>query len=173
MKNKKLFWPIVILSVVIIIESIVFLSKKTNLEKPTAVDEVASEEKVSFSWENDGKPVLLMTANEEIAIDALDLYIGYKELAVSAVSNLNELPEPSFSKISEDSSLVVLNYLISEVEGFKMLPGQVIRVVDLDLTLNSELTGELFIDPKTLVVETETSKVLPYKSESLMINSTL
>lgn len=172
MKNKKLFWPIGILCVIVIAVSIMSLSQKTDLNK-APVDEVVPEAKVSFTWENEEKPVLLMKANEEIAIDAIDLYIGYKGLVVDAVTNLNELPEASFSTISTDTSLVVLNYLISEVEGFKMSPGQVLRIVDLDVILDSDQSGELSIDPKTLVVETEISKVLPYTSENLMINSTL
>ncbi|HPR99572.1 MAG TPA: hypothetical protein PLU63_01975 [Candidatus Woesebacteria bacterium] len=128
---------------------------------------------VSFSWQKGEKPVLLMTASEEVSIGAIDLYIGYKNVEVIRASNLSELPEPAFLKVSSDNSLVVLNYLISEDEGFKIYPGQSIRVVELDVSSEMMDGAEVFIDEETNVVDNDTMKGLPYKSESLMFNSSL
>jgi hypothetical protein len=180
MKNK-LFWPIIIVAIVIMAESVLLLSgnqlKTTKTEVVTDIvptEEVKNVEAVSFEWMyEEGKATLAMTANKKIAVDAIDLYIGYKDVTVNSVKNLNELPKPSFSKISSENSLVVMNYLINEAEGLIMMPGQIIQVTELDLKVNSEDVGELTIDSKTQVVENGTAKVLPFNSKKLIINSTL
>ena len=178
--NNKLFWPVVLIAVVIIVESVMLLTGKqnqivnevTNTVVPTV--EVV-EDVVSFDWQNEtvGKAVLVMKANKALSIDALDLYIAYKNMKVKSVKNLDELTKPTFSKISTEKSLVVMNYLIPEPEGFKMSAGQSVRIAELDITANSTGSAELSIDSKTQVVENGTSKVLPFNSKNLIINSTL
>jgi len=180
MKNK-LFWPIVLISIVIIVESVLLLSsnqtrktKVASAEITPPVEEVKVAEVLSFDWQGEvGKSVLIMTAKKAVAIDAIDLYIGYKNIKVNSVKNLEELPEPSFSKISADKSLVVMNYLISEAEGFKMQEGQSVKIVELGFTLNSTESAEFLIDAKTQVVENGSAKVLPFSSKNLIVNSTL
>src|SRR5574344_1686582 len=98
----------------------------------------------------------MMTSSEEISIGAIDLYIGYKNVEVIGVNNMGELPEPAFSKVSQDNSLIVLNYLISEDDGCKILPGQSVRVVELDSSSQVDDDNELFIDQETNVVDNET-----------------
>jgi hypothetical protein len=174
MKNK-LFWPIVLVAVVVIIESVLLLSSKEQQKREsvmvnTVTPTTAVEEKVvDFSWLNEsGKVTLIMKANRTIAIDAIDLYVAYTGGEVASVTNLGDLPKPSFQKISKDNSLVVLNYLISATEGLKLTAGQEIKVI--------QLTGketQLSIDSKTQVVENGTAKVLPFNSQNLIINSTL
>ena len=169
MKNK-LFWPIVLVSVVIIIESVLLLSNNSKkavvvTEKTTPVQQVVKkvEPVVSFSWVDvNGKTVLEMSAKRAVAIDAIDLYISYKDIKVNSVVNVGDLPKPSFSKISTEKSLVVMNYLIPEAQGFKMAAGQIIKVAELDLTILNAETAKFSIDPKTQVVENGTAKVLPY-----------
>lgn len=181
MKNNKLFWPIIIVAIVIMVESVLLLSnnqskknENSNQVKILPTQEVNSEEIVSFDWlQEKGKAILVMKANKEVAIDAIDLYIGYKDVKVNSIKNLGNLPKPSFSKVSTEKSLVVMNYLISAAEGFKVMPEQYIRVAELELsTINTE-SAELFIDTKTQVVENGTAKVLPFSSKNLIINSTL
>lgn len=176
MKNKKYFIPIVLLSIAVIAVSIFSLSSKkssevVNFDSPSI--EVEENNVITFSWQQAEKPVLVMTASEEVAIGAIDLYVGYKNVDVAGVTNMGELPEPAFSKVNSDNSLVVLNYLISEDDGFKISPGQSVNVLELDLSSEMVDGAELFIDNKTNVVDNETVKGLTYKSENLMINSTL
>ena len=180
MKNK-LFWPIIIVAIVIMVESVLLLSNSqgknnvnSNQTKVLPTQEIKSEDVVSFDWlREEGKAILVMKANKEIAIDAIDLYIGFKDIKVTAIKNLGVLPKPSFSKISTEKSLVVMNYLISETDGFKVLPNQYIKVAEMELNSITSESAELFIDTKTQVVENGTAKVLPFSSKNLIVNSTL
>lgn len=176
MKNKNLL-PIIFLSFVVIVVSLFSMTSLKNktpiLENLTEIKDDQKGEIITFSWENIEKPVLVMTASEEVSIGAIDLYIGYKNVEITGVTNLGELPEPAFSRVSKGNSLVVLNYLISEDDGFKILPGQSLRVVELDILPQVDQGYELFIDQETNVVDNETVKGLTYKSENLIINSIL
>lgn len=177
MKNK-LFWPIILVAVVVIIESVMLFTnnkptlknvvKDTSDVKPT---EVIRNDKLSFYWVNSEKPVLMLKANDSVAIDAIDLYIGYKDGEVISVNNLSDLPKPSFQKISKDKSLVILNYLISAADGLKLEKGQEIKVLQLEVKNSAAL--KLSIDQKTQVVENGSAKVLPFNSKNLIINSSL
>lgn len=178
--NNKLFWPVVLIAVVIIVESMLLLTGGQNIKTKTITNTVVPTAEViadvvNFEWQNEtaGKVVLVMKANKTISIDALDLYIAYKNVKVKSVKNLGELPKPTFSKVSTEKSLVVMNYLIPEPEGFKMSEGQSVRITELDVAANSTGVAELSIDAKTQVVENGTSKVLPFNSKNLIINSTL
>lgn len=181
MKNK-LFWPIILISVVIIVESIMLLSgnnkvqvKETeNMVEVTPSEEVEKEVVINFEFQNvEGKTVLVMKAEKEVAVDAIDLYIAYKGMKIGEVKNLGELPKPTFFKVSQEKSLVVFNYLISESEGYKLAAGQEVKVAEINYTLSSTEDAVLSIDPKTQVVETGSAKVLPFSSQNLIINSTL
>lgn len=177
MKNK-LFWPIVLVTVVIIVESVMlFTNNKPTLKsvdkdipevKPT---EIIKKDELSFYWVNSEKPVLMLKANDSVAIDAIDLYINYQNGEVINVNNLGDLPKPSFQKISKDKSLVVLNYLISAADGLKLEKGQEVKVLQLEVKNTADL--KLTIDGKTQVVENGSAKVLPFNSEDLIINSSL
>lgn len=179
MKNK-LFWPIAIIAIIIIIESLLLLTNRQigkqeiNPVNIIPSEETMAEDDISFSWLNDeaGGPVLVMTANKGVAIDAIDLYIAYKGTKVNSVKNLDELPKPSFSKVSTEKSLVVMNYLISEALGFSMETGQSVKVAQLNITADPVEATELSVDPKTQVVENGTAMVLPFNSENLIINGT-
>lgn len=173
MKNK-LFWPIVLISIVIIVESVLLLTRNrvktpsisiNNGDKtPTTIEEKKPEAVLAFSWTTkDGKTVLEMKADRDVAIDAIDLYVSYKDVKINSVTNVGDLPKPTFSKVSEDKSLIVMNYLISAPEGFKMTAGQTVGLVLIDSTAVTSDTAQFSIDPsKTKVVENGTSKVLPY-----------
>ncbi|MFA5026158.1 MAG: hypothetical protein WC503_06660 [Candidatus Shapirobacteria bacterium] len=183
MKNK-LFWPIIVISIIIIVESIVLISRnqanKTALTNNVEVNVTPNEEvkKVadvfSFEWlYESGKATLTLTANQTVSIDAIDLYIGYKNVKVDSVKNLEELPKPSFTKISTEKSLVVMNYLISEADGFKITAGQNVKIAELEISPDADGGAELTIDKGTLVVENGTAKVLPFSSRNLIINGAL
>ncbi|MBU1117420.1 hypothetical protein KKD37_00485 [Patescibacteria group bacterium] len=179
MKNK-LFWPIVLVTVVIIIESVLLLTGGVknkavvpNNDMSGSVEEEKMADAVSFEWENGEKAVLMMTANEEVSLDALDLYVGYKNATVDKMTSFDDLTKATFSKVSEDKSLLVVNYLVSEADGFKMVPGQSVKLIEVELSPVSTGSMELFIDDKTQVVENGSAKVLPFNSQNLIVNSTL
>lgn len=135
--------------------------------------EVRKEAVVAFNWVETGKNkvVLEMTAKQKAAIDAIDLYIGYKNMKVNSATNAGELVKPTFSKISTEKSLVVMNYLISETGGLVLEAGQKVKVVELEVSPKSSGSPELFVDGKTQVVENGSAKVLPFNSQNLIINS--
>ena len=176
MINKNLL-PIIFLSFVVIVVSLFSMTSLKNktpmLENLAEIKDDQKGEIITFSWENIEKPVLVITASEEVSIGAIDLYIGYKNVEITGVTNLGELPEPAFSKVSQDNSLVVLNYLISEDDGFKILPGQSVKVIELNISPEMTSEAEIFIDKETNIVDNNTIKGLPYKSENLIINSVL
>jgi len=169
MKNK-LFWPIVIISLVIIVESILLISNNKSKNQvvveeqtPVVSEVVKAEPVIEFTWIDEGsKKILEMRTKKTVAIDAIDLYISYKGATINSADNVGDLPKPSFSKISTEKSLVVMNYLISEAEGFSIASDQVVRVAELDITPLEGVSPELSIDSKTQVVENGTAKVLPY-----------
>ena len=164
----------------IIVESIMLLSgasKKTEVENKVEVapiEEVKNEEALNFEFQKEeGKVILVMKAKKDMAIDAIDLYIGYKGVKIGEVNNLDELPKPTFSKVSLEKSLVVFNYLISESDGFLVSQGQEVKIAEINYILKSGENAEFLIDSKTQVVETGTAKVLPFSSQNLIVNSTL
>jgi len=174
--KNKYFLPTVLLSIVVIAVSVFSISKRkdfTIIEKVPSSNEEVGESVISFSWREGERPVLLMSASEEVSIGAIDLYIGYRNSSVSAVTNMGQLPEPAFLRISSDSSLVVLNYLITADDGFKIFPGQSVEVVQLDVLSEIPDGAELFIDQETNIVDNDTVRGLTYKSENLIINSSL
>ncbi len=175
MKNKN-FLPIIFLSFVVIAVSLFSMTSLKDRAYNGNLIEVKDNQKdeiITFYWERAEKPILMMKANEEVSIGAIDLYIGYKNIEISGATNLGELPEPTFSKVSQDNSLIVLNYLISEDEGFKIIPGQSVKVIELNISPEMTSEAEIFIDKETNIVDNNTIKGLPYKSENLIINSVL
>lgn len=170
MKNKNIL-PIVFLCFIVIAVSLFSMtSLKKNVSK-LVTDNNQQNEIITFYWEKGEKPILMMKASEEVAIGAIDLYVGYKNVEIANVANLGELPEPAFSKVSEKNSMVVLNYLISDELGFKVSPEKNIKLIELDISSEIIEGAELFIDQKTNIVDNNTIKGLPYKSENLIINS--
>jgi len=168
MKNKY-FLLIILVAVVIIIESLILLTGGVLPKKSPSAD--ITTEAVSFSWRNETQPVLLMKANKDLSLDAIDLYLAYSGVVVNSATNMGDLPKPSFMKVSTEKSLVVLNYLISEPEGLAMKQGQEIEVLSLDIK-EGVTDYEISVSPKTQVVENGTSKVLPFNNQSLIVKST-
>lgn len=173
-KMKKIFFlPIILLSTVVIAVSLFSISgqKEMTNNNERVVEPQLKEEIITFNWQEGEKPVLLMSASKEVSIGAIDLYIGYKGVDVVKVNNLSELPKPAFFKISEKNNLIVINYLISEDEGFKLSAGQSVRVMELELSSELVSGAQLVVDEKTNVVENDTVEMVPYKSENLIIKS--
>lgn len=179
MKNK-LFWPIILVAVVVIVESVILFTGGKVTPKNVVVNkdipevkptEIIKKSQLSFYWINSDKPILMLKADDTVSIDAIDLYISYKGGEVLSVKNLGDLPKPSFQKISKEKSLVVLNYLVSAADGLKLSAGQEIKVLELEVKNTNNL--KLSIDSKTQVVENGSAKVLPFNSQELIINSSL
>ena len=172
MKNNKLFWPIVLVAVIVIAESIIFLSKA---EQPVeqivseGIEEVTAspvpESVVRFFWnkKSDNEITLMIESQKDLALDARDLEIAYEGVKVSSVTNAGVLPDPTAPKISTENSVIVTHYLISDEDGFKLTQGENVEILNIRfIPLNGQLPVFSINRDKTLVVVSVTSKVLPY-----------
>lgn len=180
MKNNKLFWPIVLISIVVIVESVIFLSRTNKNNQslevvnttPTMVEKETigtvtpiSEADISFYWKEQGNHrVLMLVSKNDQSLGAIDLYVNYKGMEISNLKNAGVLPAPVFIKDSRDKFLIVANYLIVEKDGYKLTANKEIGIVEFDIKpLSPE--ASLSIDSKTNLVENSSAKVLPYLSK--------
>lgn len=175
MKNNKFFWPIVILAIVIIAESIMYFSssrqeavvEKTNevslTQTETGTSPEQDEGQLVFVWsqEKEGKRVLSMTAQKDLGIGAIDLYIGFKDMKVMAAKNSGELPAPTTLNVSENKGLIEAHYLISNAKGFSVESGKSVKILEITSS-STGVNPTIYVDKKTQVVENEAARVIPY-----------
>ena len=177
-KNKILLTLIPVLAIVIIIESVIFLSRPTKKIGPQLL-KVGSNIPVSLNWKADKEVVigrsdeviLNMTTEKDVAIDAVDLYIKY-DPALVTISDLSfdgDFVAPSFSKISQEKGLVVVNYLVSAPKGFNLKVGGGIDLARFKVNYISEGEVSFGIGEGTLVVENGSASVLPFSSDGLTV----
>lgn len=172
MKDKKLFWPIVIVAVIVIAESIVFLSKTSKNNQPVQGDNgveefvsPSSEPAVKFFWEmkDDNRVTLMMEAQKDLALDAIDLEISYEGVEVNSVENAGILPDSIGPNLNSDTSLIATHYFIEDADGFRLESGENVEVLNIDFTpLEGELPVFNINRDKSLVVDSTTSEALPY-----------
>jgi len=187
MKENTLKILIPLFAIVVIVESLMLVSKLVNkptLTQPETVsEEVETVYPLSLNWDsvlNEVKtgvttnlPLTLVSTKDE-AIDAIDLYVNYDPniVEVKDVVVGKGLPQPSFKKINAEKGMVVLNFLISDVGGFQLKAGQVAGLVDLKVNFVKEGIAEFTLGEASLVVENTSAKVLPFNNENLVINVT-
>lgn len=166
----------VVLSLVVLVESVLFLSKtnnktENNVEQvsPTVTvsetDSIVAKDKIiNFSWlqKSNNKMTLVLQSSEDVAVDAIDLEMAYEGVKVLSVVNAGVLPEPSKPIISRDKSLIVTHYLIDAMGGFKLNKNEKYELLDINYSLIERSEAKFTLEEKTLVVESVTSKVLPY-----------
>jgi len=176
--NRILKTLIPLVAVVIIIESVLLLSRPAIKIGPQTLKE-GSNTPVSLNWEANGETVmgkseevvLKMETEKEVAIDAVDLYIKY-DPALVTISDLSfdgDFVAPSFSKISQEKGLVVVNYLVSAPKGFNLKVGGGIDLARFKVNYISEGEVSFGIGEGTLVVENGSALVLPFNSDGLTV----
>jgi len=179
MEKKQIIKTLIPLAaVVIIIESVLLLSRSVGKIGPQTLKE-GSNILVSLNWEAKGEVetgkseevVLKMKAEKEVFIDAVDLYIKYDptQVTVSDVTFDNDFVKPSFSKISQEKGLVVVNYLVSAPKGFGLKIGAGVDLARLKVNYIAEGEVSFEVGEGTLVVENGSAKVLPFNSDSLIV----
>lgn len=166
MKNKN-FLLLILVAVVVILGSVFYISGN----KPNVSPEVALEA-VSFTWKEGESPVLMMKANRDLALDAVEIYLDYEGVVINSATNAGDLPTPSFIKVSTVKSQVVANYLISDPNGLVLKKDQSIAVLSLDIDQSSVGDNKISMNPQSQLVESKTSKVLPFNNQDLIIKST-
>ena len=171
MKNKS-FFLVVLIAVVVIIGSLFLISSKSKKDTGTIVKK-DTEAVATFKWQEGLSPALVMTANRDLALDAVEIYLDYEGAVINSVTNAEDLPAPSFMKVSTAKSQVVANYLISDPEGFVLKKDQSVTVLRLNIDETSIANGyKITMNPQSQLVESKSSKVLPFNNQDLIIKST-
>ena len=170
MKNKNFF--LVALVAIVIIAGSLFLISSSKSKTETEVKKVG-DEVATFEWQEGESPILMMKANRDLALDAVEVYLDYEGVVINSVTNAEDLPAPSFMKVSTAKSQVVANYLISDPEGLVLKKDQSVAILRLDIDQASTANGyKITMNPQSQIVESKSSKVLPFNNQDLIIKST-
>lgn len=195
--NKVVQFLVPIMAVVVLAESIMLISNLTNNKTanvpvvptvvPTAVTEASSSAvytvtvagNKAMKLNQSGTVEVSAVGNADESLDAVNVYLKYDPTAFD-VSNLTfdkKLGMPAFSKVSQTTSLVVANFLISAPAGLKVGSGQALSLMKFDVKpiktgdFNFEVnTGSDGSEAKTMFVENSTSKILPFTANKLTVN---
>lgn len=171
MKNNKLFWPVVILSLIVLIEGVIFMSRTQkqptpgNLQTTERIEpsEVKEEPVISFGWkQGTGLQTLTVTAQKEISLDGMDLYIDYKGVEKITVRERGSGQNMVYSGVDEDNSRVVVKYYVKATDGLKLDAGEMVELLDINYQPIQGQEASFSINPSSLVVENGTVKTLPY-----------
>lgn len=203
-ENKNNIFKILvpIIAVVVIFESVMVITnlsknKSTVVNQPSQIQNIVPTQSVTeqknpidlvFGTQNKEMKIgesytieLNMVTNVDISIDALDLYVNYDKTAfdVSGLTFGSALSTPTFSKISDQKSLIVANFLIAEQGGLKIVPNNVLPVMkfvvkpkkvgNFDFNISS---GDINKQSVTMFVQNGTSEILPFSVNKLNVNVT-
>lgn len=199
-ENNILKIAVPIVAVLVIFESVMVVSNLSNRQSQTVTNTVPTVAQISNKPEVSETPIDLVfgTDNKEMKIgktytvelnllskvdhslDAVDLYVKYDQSAFK-VENLtfgSKLPKPTFSKISDQKSLIVSNFLINEQGGLKIMANEIVPVLKFSVT--PKKVGNFVFEinevkdqkeSATLFIENSTSKVLPFLSNKLNVKA--
>jgi hypothetical protein len=111
--------------------------------------------------------------------DSVAVYLSYDPslFDISQLTAGKAMPSPVFLKASTKEKMIVANFLISEKGGLKAESGSQIEVFSFNATAKKSGVGDFKIttgkgssESASMIVENGTSKVLPFKGNSLTIN---
>jgi len=193
-KENILKYLVPVVAVIVLLESIMLMTNLQNnkvqtkpvVVKPsiTVVEPTKAVEAVYDIQltEDKGKVMVTMVGQTDRKLDSVDIYVKYDTSQVD-VSNLmfdKKLPSPAFSKISTLKGMVVANFLISNPTGLSLTAGEKLNVMTFNIKpkatgpISFEIsTGNAAKESVTMIVENGTSKVLPFKSNKLTVNTSL
>lgn len=199
-KIMKVLIPVI--AVVVIAESLVLITNltrgtsTTSKSTPVATESsntpttvVSSEQpvfnivtmadKTSLKVGEKATVTVYAVNKNDYSLDAINLYLkaDTKNLTLSNLAFDQKMPKPSFSKISTLKDLVVVNYMISEPAGLKVIKNTSMILAKFDVTAKKVGTYVFEVstsndskESATMFVENATSKVLPYSSSKLTVN---
>lgn len=193
--NKWIKTAIIIVAVVVILESVVIISNRGSVasvlpggnQQPTQLLNGKEAVAVSLAVKTDTSDMKVrgaykvwveMTGEKAINLDAVDLYVKYDKSAFT-VSNLDfsgMTVKPTFSKVSDLKSVVVVNYFITESTGLAMTVGKTVKLVGFTVTPKKAGTYDFSVSlgdnsgtSKTMLVENQTSKEVAFGSQKLTV----
>lgn len=200
--NKKniLKYATPVIAVVVLLESLLLISnlkkKAVLIQEPVVPveqgglnDNQMAEKLSNFEIAIEGEPEMKMSEMTEMevkatamstkSLDSVNLYLKYNPAAFD-ISNLvfdDRLPVPTFNKVSTTKGMVVVNFLISDPGGVKVMQGEVLSLAkfqvkpkmtgDFDFEIS---TGNEVKESATMFVESESSEILPFTSNKLTVN---
>lgn len=197
-KNQLAKILIPIIAVIVVIESIILVSNldKGNTSSETinrsqeevVVSEMVESPVVDFVFETETKDmkvgenynvVLNLIAKKDFNLDGVEAYINYDAnlLTVSKLTQGTTLPKAN--KLDNGEGMIKSRFFIdTPKEGYAVMSGEVIEIVSFEVTpklegvstleLGTGNEGKQFV---TMVVETDTSKQLPFSGNRLDINA--
>ncbi len=199
-KNKILTYMVPVLAVVVLVESVMMISRLQNKSAPvntsnpvqTSVPEsnptvteakvydiTISTDKPTYAVGQQGTGYVKMSGSMAKMLDAVNIYVKYDPTAfdVSVLSFDKRLPSPAFSKVSTLKSLLVANFLIADAKGLNLPANDELNLMTFKFkavkagTFNFEIsTGVDSKESATMIVENGTAKSLPFLSNKLSIN---
>ncbi|MDP4009469.1 MAG: hypothetical protein Q8P53_00600 [Candidatus Shapirobacteria bacterium] len=200
MKEKKIMGVIIpIVAILVILESVVLVNSLEQKNKPqvktdtstNVVQNVVEDKKVVepetlgliFGTPNKSMVVgkkypveLNLISKTTQSLDTAEIYIKYDPtaFAVSRLTFDSKLTKPTFSKISEKQSVIVVNYLISEKNGVELSASEILPLIKFDVVpkktgdFEFEIsTGNENKESATMFIENATGKNLIYSSNKL------
>ena len=201
-KNKLLTYMVPVLAVVVLVESVMMISRLQNkavltsvssptqppvvVSNPTMADDkiydiTISTNKATYAVGEQGTGYVKMSGNVAKMLDAVNVYVKYDPTMfdVTSLSFDKKLPTPAFSKVSTLKSLLVANFLIAEANGLSLPANNELNLMTFKFnvikagTFNFEIsTGADSKESATMIVENGTAKSLPFLSNKLSINVT-
>jgi hypothetical protein len=197
MNNKYLKILIPVVAIVVILESVILISRASKPQTVILDDQnmeqsnnavVDQNPVLEFMFETESNTMQLnktglvkvnMIPVADYNLDAVELYIKYdpEVMTISGLDYDRSLPKPTFSKISVEKGMIVANFLISDEAGFGVRSGEVQSLITFMVTpkvpgnytleVNKVALGE---ESATLVVDNGTKNALPFTSNKLDIN---
>lgn len=198
-ENNIIKWLIPVVAVVVLAESVMLISNLDNSKMATvvptptvalpvekseatqvamyqvAVTTAAKEMKLNQA----GTVEVTAVGNADKSLDAVNVYLKYDPNAFE-ITNLTfdkKLPVPTFSKISQTTGLIIVNFLISAPAGLKVSSSEVLSLMKFSAkpvktgVFSFEVsTGSGMKESATMFVENATSKILPFLSSKLTVN---
>jgi hypothetical protein len=163
MNKEVLKYLVPVVAVLVVLESVVLISKLSSKTQPVSpeatiqesggVVEETAEEKgpavmdMVFGTETkelkvgEAKPIELnLISKGDYKLDALSLFVKYDPEAFD-VANINydqRLPSPILMKASTKAKLVVANFMVSEPGGFEIKNGETVKVLSFEVTPKKE-----------------------------------
>lgn len=158
--------------------------KKDQKVMPDEVNFLIKSDKSKLESKTDYVTVSVSLMSERAySVDAINFYVTYDPLMMTIDEKSlsyggGDLAKPTVSKVDKKGKLVI-NYLVSKPEGVSLEPKRELGLVNFKMMPKKSGKSEVAIlvgndkveDNKTMVVENRSSRVIPFISNKLLIES--
>jgi hypothetical protein len=135
-------------------------------------------EKLSLNVGQESFVDVMMSTSVSKSFDAVSVYVDVdtQKVALERVEINNSMPKPIVAKISKKGNVALVNYLISSPSGYRLASGDRVAVARIYFTpidsgkTSFKILGEEVSEAESMLVETGTSKVIPFNSGDLSVS---